>query len=262
MTNNNFAGTTAISTSTPVAPLDFAALSDTDKVKSYLANRFNLTQLHECLSYDENERAILQIPADRIQGAEPGYFRVKLCFPTIDGQGNVLVKVGVSFKQLLGTNECTLLTRGGGDGSSMGWMNINSNPLLLGDLFSAGFFAESAKREILQWALSGEGSLSLVLPTAMTIHLRPTKIADKPKVGSRNVPAGRVAGEDCGLGMHALGFQGATLLPKSSDLLYAVPVGAVVSRTVNELRQEFGLGVATRPAIGHAEVTLTPNEFM
>jgi len=255
MSNNSFVPTSAIATTTTataaaIAPTMFAEMSDLDKVKSYLANQYALEQLVSCISYPTEGpaagRALLTIPSALVHNGKGGYFMIKVCFPEISGNGVVKVRVALSFKQKLGTNQCELLTRGGGDGNKVGWLNIKSNLLPLGDLFAAGYFEDSVKEEIFNWATGDRDReyLDLKMVGDFQLVLRANK-AGKVVDFSRSKYA---PGEDTGLGVDQIGFQGATLLPRSSDLLFASTVEGVIPVTIADMRAAYGFKGGAAPS--------------
>lgn len=215
-------------------------LPDTTNQLLTVWDRYACTQIMEHVSIGGEGahlgKVMLTIPAEKFFTQTAGHFLIRLAFPEINSDGDLTVKVGLSYK-VVGT-DAVLFTPGDNEKSQTAWVNVNSNPYSLDDLVNAGYLAPEGIDRVFKWALANVGqnkNLSLVPTGDVVMVLRHTirPLEDKKALTTTIAPGG-VAG----VGIDAIGFSGASLLPATSGLLN-VP-GAKPRRSFAELQAAYG----------------------
>lgn len=198
------------------------------KVLTFLNNSFGSHQILAAAQIDVRENAgtfgqvLLTIPKDHFFTTQPGYYQLRLSWPELNAQGHAVVKVTLNYRIGADGNN-VLLAAGGGNGDNSGWTNINSQVLPIQDMIEAGFFAEAAIPAILAFVRDNLGMktiLTLTPQSDVVIALRNTIVPTNAATNGRNIPTTRAPGEDVGIGMALVYFQGCTLLPKLSGLMH------------------------------------------
>lgn len=209
-------------------------------------------------------RVVLSLPEDTFFGTNPGFFELRLSWPEIDNTGIPVAKVSLNYR-IGADGKNVLLSPGGGTGESTGWTNINSARLPIQELIEAGFIAPEAISEVMSFVSSNLGASSAILrltpKSDVTIVLRNTIVpkTTSANVGRNIVPGGgKQAGDDAGLGMAMVHFQGATLLPRISGLLVDGETKAAMTTKVSMAELLARYGGASRPNAGHSTVHLEP----
>lgn len=238
-----------------------------EKAKGFLTGSYACSQLAACTSYPTDGpgagRAVLTIPASDIQSSEPGWASIKLAWLTIDAEGTPFVKIELSYL-LDGLGNAVTLTRGGSsEGSSANWRNIPSNKIPLGALLVSGYFKDDACKSILKWVEGGaEKGKKFYLPEGTDLQIV-LKVNARPWKESNNFasrkPSKAAPGEETGLGMHLVGFQGAMVLEQGSSLLVAPAADIEVPRTLVEILSHFGMRPTAQPqAIANQGIAYNP----
>jgi hypothetical protein len=202
--------------------------SELSKVLTFLNNSFGSHQILAAAQIDVRETAgtfgqvLLTIPKDHFFTTQPGYYQLRLSWPELNAQGHAVVKVTLNYRIGADGNN-VLLAAGGGNGDNSGWTNINSQVLPIQDMIEADFFADAAIPAILAFVRDNLGMktiLTLTPQSDVVIALRNTIVPTNAATNGRNIPTTRAPGEDVGIGMALVYFQGCTLLPKLSGLMH------------------------------------------
>lgn len=167
-------------------------------------------------------QVLLTISKDSFFTTQPGHFQLRLSWPELNAQGHAVVKVTLNYR-IGNDGNNVLLAGGGGTGDNSGWTNINSQVLPVQDMLEAGFFADAAIPAILAFVRDNLGMKSILTLTPQSdvvIALRNTIVPINAATSGRNIPTTRAPGEDVGIGMALVYFQGCTLLPKLSGLMH------------------------------------------
>jgi len=214
---------------------------------------------------DLRGRVVIVIPQESFFGVNPGFYELRLSWPEIN-DGIPVVKVSLNYRiESDGSN--TLLVPGAGNGDSSGWTNINSAKLSVQELIEAGYIDQLAIPDVMRFVSASlgdpKGILRLTPKSAVSIVLRNTIV---PKTTAQTIARnivvrdGKEAGDDAGLNMAMVHFQGATMLPKISGLLLddegKAKLGTKVS--INELMARYAGGAAARPAATGMHVEIAP----
>lgn len=227
------------------------------KVLGFLNNNYGSRQILAAARIDTRVEAntfgqvLLTIPQSEFFTTQPGYFQLRLSWPELNAQGQAIVKVTLNYR-IGNDGNNILLAAGGGTADNSGWTNINSQVLPVQDMIEAGFFSDAAIPAILAFVRDNLGLktiLTLTPQSDVVIALRNTIVPINAITNGRNIQTTRAPGEDVGIGMALVYFQGCTLLPKLSGLMHTADSLAKITApmTFEALLAKYGSAPVAQP---------------
>lgn len=208
-------------------------------------------------------RVVLEIPAEAFHTQTSGFFQLKLLWPRVNDDGEITCKLSLGYK-IQPDGHATELSTGGKRADGIEFTSINSATYGLDDLFVHGYLDQAIEERVMKFALNKMGDDKGILPLTPTgsviIVLRNTirPLVDNPKL---NITKSKFApGEDSGIGMAAIAFNDATLLPALTALLNA-KVTDRPRRSFAEIQAAYGKGarITATPVNAGADPSLLPD---
>jgi hypothetical protein len=189
-------------------------------------------------------RVVLEIPETAFHTQTSGFFQLKLLWPRVNDDGEITCKLSLGYK-IQPDGHATELSTGGKRVDGIEFTSINSATYGLDDLFTHGYLSPTVEDRVMKFALNKMGDDKGILPLTPTgsviIVLRNTirPLVDNPKL---NITSSKYApGEDSGIGMAAIAFSDATLLPALTALLNA-KVTDRPRRSFADIQAAYGSG--------------------
>jgi hypothetical protein len=221
-----------------VKVMKFWPMYSNDKIMKYLTVSNGVME-DGTVDINLQGRLVLNIPAEEFHTQHSGFFQLKLLWPKLDVETQtVTCKLSLSYKTGEDGKAIELTT---GGRSAIPFTSINSSTYNLDDLLQYGYFDESIKDRIVQFALTKLDLTRAIMPLVptgpVTIVLRNVI---RPLNGvDDSIKTELEPGADAGIGMAGIGFENAMLLPAISSFLNPKPVDYQQPRTINELRDSY-----------------------